>query len=135
MCTVHWKAYVKGLNAERKARQAGGDAGTTKPTRTKTAPTAEATTKRERRRTPMANKPAPARVRKAHETLTATETLGGKAYTEAIGSEEVQAALETVNGHGQAELTPEQNAAVDAIATEADPRTEDEIRALEDDAA
>ena len=51
----------------------------------------------------MASRPESPRVRKARATLTATEKLGGTAYTEAIGSPEVQAALETVNGHG----TPE----------------------------
>src|SRR5688500_11211016 len=62
MCAEHWKAYVKGLAADRKAKAAiGGTATTTiEP---------EATTKRERRRTPMANKAAPKpaspRVRKA----------------------------------------------------------------------
>ena len=42
-------------------------------------------------------------MRRARETLAATETLAGAAYTEAIGSDEVQAALETVNGHGTSE--------------------------------
>jgi hypothetical protein len=100
MCAPHWKAYVKGLAADRKARlgdgeetndeRAGGmgpdpDAPAAKPTRTKKAPEP---------------KPESPRVRKARETLAATETLGGDAYTTAIGSDEVQAALETVNGHG-----------------------------------
>jgi hypothetical protein len=95
MCAVHWKAYVKGLSADRKAR-ATVDEAVDAPTME----TAKATTKRERRRTPMANKPESPRVRKARPTLTATETLGGAAYTDAIGSAEVQAALETVNGRG-----------------------------------
>jgi hypothetical protein len=137
MCAVHWKAYVKGLTADRKARATGSQPARTetKQTRiaagrrsvadgmaaiaagTKTADevlaevaavvpeavTAKATTKRERRRTPMANKPEPARVRKPRATLDATETLGGTAYTEAIGSDGVQAALETVSGHGTSE--------------------------------
>jgi hypothetical protein len=46
----------------------------------------------------MASKPEPERVRKARETLAATEKLSGKAYTDAFGSDEVQAALETING-------------------------------------
>ena len=50
-----------------------------------------------------ASKPESPRVRKARETLAATETLGGSAYTEAIASDEVQAALETVSGHGTGE--------------------------------
>ena len=88
----------------------------------------------------MANTPTPKpespRVRKARETLAATEKLGGTAYTEAVGSDEVQAALETVNGNGHDiagdDMTDEQREAVEAIATEADPRSEEEIAALED---
>jgi hypothetical protein len=129
MCAEHWKAYVRGLNADRKAK-----AGTpsTKPARTATAEP-KATAKRERR-TPMAStrKPESTRLRKARETLAATEKLGGGPYTEAVGSDEVQAALETVNGHGHGEPTAER---AEAIATDADPRSEDGIRALEDDAA
>jgi hypothetical protein len=98
MCAVHWKAYVKGLSADRKAKAGAASVST---------PTAKATTKRERRRTPMANKPEPKaespRVRKARATLAATETLGGTAHTAAIGSDDVQAALETVNGRGTSE--------------------------------
>ena len=131
MCAVHWKAYVKGLpptaRRGRPARQASAIA----------APTA-ATTKRERRRTPMAHvpKPEPTRVRKALQTLAATETLAGTAYTEAIGSPEVQAALETVNEHDTGrDLTAGEAEAVEAIAAETDPRSEDEVRAQEADAA
>lgn len=96
MCAPHWKAYVKGLHADRKAAT-GGTASAEAP--------AKATTKAERRRTPMANKPAPAespRVRKARETLAATEALPGPEYVKAVGSPEVQDALEVVNGHGPA---------------------------------
>jgi hypothetical protein len=103
MCAPHWKAYVKGLAADRKARlgdgeetndeRAGGmgpdpDAPAAKPARAKKAPEP---------------KPESPRVRKARATLAATETLGGEAYTAAIGSDEVQAAIETVNGHGTSE--------------------------------
>jgi hypothetical protein len=131
MCAEHWKLYVKGLAADRKAKVGTMSAKPEPPAEPK------ATTKRERRRTPMASKPAPKpeppRVRKARETLAAAEKLGGRAYTEAVGSDEVQAALETVNGHG--EPTREQAEAIEAIASEADPRSEDEIRAQEGDAA
>src|SRR5687768_806369 len=75
MCAEHWKAYVKALNADRKARAERGE-----PT---AMPQAEAATKRERRRTPMASTPAPKpespRVRKARQTLAATEKMGGSA--------------------------------------------------------
>jgi hypothetical protein len=94
MCAVHWKAYVKGLSADRKAR-----AGTTSVA----TPAAKATTKRERRRTPMSDMPEPPRVRTARATLAATEKLAGTAYTEAVGSDGVQAALATVNGRGTSE--------------------------------
>jgi hypothetical protein len=101
MCAVHWKAYVKGLSADRKARAASGMSTPTSAVDAAIAGDAtKAATKRERRRTPMASKPEPARVRKARATLTATERLGGPAYTQAIGTDEVQAALETVNGRG-----------------------------------
>jgi hypothetical protein len=102
MCAEHWKSYVKGLNAERKARLAAGGEAPAKPVRAKAEP--EAATKRERRRTPMASKPAPKpetpRIRKARETLAVTEKLAGQAYTDAIGTDEVQDALETVSGNG-----------------------------------
>jgi hypothetical protein len=109
MCAPHWKAYVKGLAADRKARASGAPAKgaeppTTKPARTKA--TTGITTKRERRRTPMAHvpaKPESPRVRKAREKLAEVESLAGAAYTEAIGSDEVQDALETVNGHATSE--------------------------------
>ena len=112
---------------------------TAKSTRRQAAKTAKATTKRERRRTPMASQPVPAspKVRKARETLAATEMLGRhRVHRRPSARDEVQAALETVNGHGHAGepsdgLTPEQAEAIEAIATELDPRTEDEIRALE----
>src|SRR5688500_19056850 len=53
MCTPHWKTYVKGLNADRKARATSGEA--PNPGRTTTEAEPKATTKRERRRTPMAH--------------------------------------------------------------------------------
>ena len=103
MCATHWKAYVKGLNAERKARTSAAEpargpqrddtpeyatadeVAVAKSARRQAAATAKAKTKRERRRTPMAMPPKPEspRVRKARETLAATEALGGPAYTEA----------------------------------------------------
>ena len=49
-------------------------------------------------KTATAPKPESPRARKAKAVLAATETLGGKTYTDAIGSDEVQAALE---GGGQ----------------------------------
>ena len=52
---------------------------------------------------PMAHigrKPESPRARKAREVLAATESLGGKAYTDAVGSDEVQAALGVLGGDG-----------------------------------
>jgi hypothetical protein len=101
MCAEHWRQYVKALNAERKVRATSGETATTP------ADAQPSTTKPRRHRRPMASKPAPTpespRVRKARETLAATEALAGSAYTEAVASDEVQAALETLNGHGTSE--------------------------------
>jgi len=47
-----------------------------------------------------APKPESPRVRKAKAVLAATESLGGKAYTDAVGSDEVQAALGVLGGDG-----------------------------------
>ena len=44
--------------------------------------------------TAKAPKPESPKARKARAVVAATESLGGKAYTDAIGSDEVQAALE-----------------------------------------
>ena len=55
---------------------------------------------------PMAHigrKPESPRVRKARAVVAATESLGGKAYTDAVGSDEVQAALGVLGGDGQAD--------------------------------
>ncbi len=49
-------------------------------------------------RKPKAPKPESPKARRAKEVIAATESLGGKAYTDAVGSDEVQAALE---GGGQ----------------------------------
>ena len=43
--------------------------------------------------------------------VAATESLGGKAYTDAIGSDEVQAALEVVAGGGSDDTFEEASAA------------------------
>jgi hypothetical protein len=151
MCAEHWRVYVRGLNADRKARSVSGDpepagpqrdgapeyasadeASLAKADRRQATKAEKASAARERRATgsPKAESP---RLRKARETLAATERLGGSAYTDAVGSHEVQTALETVNGHGKP--TSEQADAIEAIATEADPRSEDEVRALEGDPA
>jgi hypothetical protein len=77
MCKPHWTEYTRALRRASAARKAA-DA----PTPAKTA-----------------TKPESARTRHARETLAAVDKLGGKAYTDAIGSAEVQSALEAVNGH------------------------------------
>jgi hypothetical protein len=94
MCAVHWKAYLKGLTADRKDREVSP---VTDALLAATAEPRPANTKRQR---PAPEpKPESPRVRKARDTIAATETLAGAAYTEAVGSDEVQAALETLNGH------------------------------------
>ena len=54
--------------------------------------------KPERKRPAAAPKAESAKARKARAVVAATESLGGKAYTDAIGSDEVQAALAGIEG-------------------------------------
>lgn len=111
MCKPHWNQYTSALRKAALARKAeGGEApaaakgtgGTVKPARARRSkvehpmahiPKASVKPPKEPRqaKTP---KPESARVRKAKEVVAATESLGGKAYTDAVGSDEVQAALE-----------------------------------------
>ena len=107
MCKPHWNQYTSALRKAalaRKAEEGGGVAPT--PGNATGAPVKPARARRSKVEHPMAHigrKPESPRVRKAREVLAATESLGGKAYTDAIGSEEVQAALEVVAGGGQAD--------------------------------
>jgi hypothetical protein len=113
MCAPHWKAYVKGL---REARAAGSQA-TPEPGAGPAEPLqepAKATTKRERRRTPMAHLPkattkrtrtaAPSPAVAAAEALIAeVDALPGPEHVKRVGDDDVQAALETVANGGTAE--------------------------------
>ena len=112
MCKPHWNQYTSALRKAALVRKAEG--GT--PTAAKEATVRPARARRSKTEHPMAHvpkasvkppkeprqpkppKPESPRVRKAREVVAATESLGGKAYTDAIGSDEVQAALE---GGGQ----------------------------------
>ncbi len=93
MCKPHWNQYTNALRKAALAHKADGPA-----TESDVKP---ATERKPRKATKPAPAPAPekvARVRAAKARIAATETLGGTAYTEAIGSEEIQAALEVVAG-------------------------------------
>jgi hypothetical protein len=103
MCAEHWKAYVKGL---REARGAGKPAAT-KPARLRASnppATAKATTRRERRRTPMAHIPDP-KVVEAEALVAEVDALPGPEMVSRVGDGDVQAGLETVNG-SRHEATP-----------------------------
>ncbi len=110
MCKPHWNQYTSALRKAALARRAAEEA----PATTKAAKPARARRSKVEHpmahipkagpkpaRKPKAPKPEPARVRKARELVAATESLGGKAYTDAAGSDEVQAALEVLAGGGQ----------------------------------
>ncbi len=106
MCKVHWNQYTNSLRKAAQARKA--DDPEPDPTEPATKPVKEP-------------KPAPAlapekvaKVRAAKAKLAATETLAGTEYTEAIGSDEVQAALEVIAGADTATVVveDEQEAAV-----------------------
>ncbi len=51
------------------------------------------------------------KVREARAVVAATESLGGRAYTDAVGSDEVQAALEVAAGGGSDDHVEEASAA------------------------
>ena len=115
MCKPHWNRYTSALRKAALARKA--EEGQEAPATTKAAKPARA--RRSKVEYPMAYvpkasaklpteprqptppKPESPRVGKAKEVVAATESLGGKAYTDAVGSEEVQAALEVLAGGGQ----------------------------------
>ena len=105
MCTEHWRAYVKGLREARMAAAGGRtpsaarsvERAAKKPARPKAT---KASTKRERRRTPMAHLPAkpPARAVEAAaaEALIAeVDALPADEHVKRVGDADVQAALET----------------------------------------
>jgi hypothetical protein len=106
MCAEHWKAYVKGL---REARAAGSQATPEQgagPAESLQEP-AKATTKRERRRTPMAHLPTATRRRRTRSAAPSTEVAAAEAliaevdalpadeHVKRVGEADVQAALST----------------------------------------
>ena len=123
MCKPHWNQYTSALRKAAlarkaaeggtaepivKAAKAAGKTVTAKPARARRSksdhpmahiPKASAKPPTEPRQ-PKPPKPESPRVRKAREVVAATESLGGKAYTDAAGSDEVQAALEVLAGGG-----------------------------------
>ena len=93
MCKPHWNQYTSALRKAALARKAAdGEAAA------EVAPKPKAAKLTRSARKASAPKPESPRVHKARAVVAATETLAGKAYTDAIGSDEVQAALE---GGGQ----------------------------------
>ncbi len=111
MCKPHWKMYVTALRkaalarkgeaptpaTARKAKAQGG----AEPTRQSQAATRVATKRAARVASPEAIK-----VRTAKAVVAAAETLAGKAYTDAVGSDEVQAALDVIAGARVATIDP-----------------------------
>jgi len=117
MCKPHWSAYVKGLAADRKARQASAEfasaptaaqaveasvakakRGTAKPKAAKPTPT------KKRNATAQARPPVDPKVAEAEAIIAEVDGLSGDEYTERVGGDEVQAAFELIgetNGHGR----------------------------------
>ncbi len=115
MCAPHWKAYVKGL---REARVPADGKAAAKVTRLRASkPAAKATTKRERRRTPMAHVPDP-KVVEAEALIAEVDALPGPEHVQRVGGDDVQAALEAI-ANGRAVPTP-LGEAIDGGAEEAD---------------
>ena len=96
MCKPHWNQYTSALRKAALARKAAeGEAATEEAPKPKAAKPARSAPKA------SAPKPESPKIRKARELVAATESLGGEAYTDAVGSEEVQAALGVIAGGGQ----------------------------------
>ncbi len=101
MCKPHWNQYTAALARDREARKAadadpvvvsaGAAIAEQEPGRATPAPTPKPIGTGRRKPEPNAVK-----VRKAKAVVAATEALTGKAHTDAVGSDEVQAALEFV---------------------------------------
>ncbi len=117
MCKPHWNQYTSALRKAALARKAA-EGGTAEPivkAAGKTVTAKPATARRSKVEHPMAHippaaakparkpkepKPESPRARKARAVVAATESLSGKAYTDAVGSDEVQAALGVLGGDG-----------------------------------
>jgi hypothetical protein len=101
MCKPHWNQYTSALRKAALARkaEANGPVGpvtSTKETKQPKPATAKPKARRSKVEHPMAHIPpaGASRTRKAKAVVAATDGLGGKAYTDAIASDEVQAALD-----------------------------------------
>lgn len=116
MCAEHWKAYVKGLTADRKARAVSGEtSASAKEARARAnvravarglerEQAAKATTKRRRavEHVPTARD---LEVAQAKALVAEVDALPADQHVERVGQEDVQAALEVIgnaNGHRQA---------------------------------
>ena len=105
MCTEHWKAYVKGLNADRKARATAlvTDTGETVELPAKTARQVDAAIAREAKAKAARAKADP-KVAQAEALIAEVDALPGPEAVKRNGDPDVQAALETVaaaNGGGR----------------------------------
>jgi len=104
MCKPHWTEYTRALRQAQRARALAttdGEVPLTGASPAKVDAVLKATTKRERRRTPMAHVPDPKLVA-AQALVDEVDALPGPEHVKAIGTPEVQDAFETVaraNGH------------------------------------
>jgi len=112
MCKPHWTEYTGGL------RRAAAE-------RTGVAPTPASAATPKAARAPKAPKPATngAEVKAARAVMTATESLSGRAYLDAVASDEVQHALQVLAGHSSGPEVHEDVRVRAEIAREADAET------------
>ena len=110
MCDVHWKAYVKGLNADRKARATAlvTDTGETVELPAETAKQVDAAITREAKaKAKAARAKADPKVAQAEALIAEVDALPGPEAVRRNGDPDVQAALETVAAaNGSARETP-----------------------------
>ena len=99
MCKPHWRQYTGALRKAALERKAAD--GQVAP-RAKRAAAAKPARSGRKAAAPAPESP---KVRKAKAVIAATEALAGKAYTDAIGSDAVQAAL-AESHRGAADTTP-----------------------------
>jgi hypothetical protein len=109
MCKPHWRTYTNGLRKDALARSAteaeperAPEGGTERKGRARSAerPAKADTGARSRPRAKRAAQPE--KLTEAEATPAATEALGSTEYTDAVGSDAVQAALEVASSGGEA---------------------------------
>lgn len=101
MCDPHWKAYVKGLAADRKAHQ-GVEAFASASTAAIAVDAAIAREAKKMKRARTAKAPDP-KVTAAETLIAEVDALPAPEMVKRVGDDDVQAAIETVaasNGHG-----------------------------------